>query len=501
MPSPDGVFGVRGRVFGGTVADERGAAAEVTFGGLGGGLLLGAHWNEADDYDSPEGVVPDSASETFGGRAAWQASLGEGILHVGWRSDRARDVGKPERQPGDRRTVYPTEDSDRLNVGWEQPGPGDWTRLATSVSWDYYRLVLDRERPLGDGDLSIDRSDVRANDYGVRFEAERPLGPWRLVLGLDANGRYDLEALDQDVIESASGTTTDTFVAIESARRDDIGVFAGLGRELGRWRFQGGVRGDRITTSNDGGYFGDRSTSNSDVSGFAAAGYRLTPDLELTAQVARGFRDPLLSDRYYRGPTGRGFVTGNPDLVPETSLQWDLALRWSRDGVRVDGYAFRYRIRDLIERYRDGDDFFFRNRGEAELDGLEIEGSVDLGGGLELRAGAWWLEGEVRDDGTPLDDVPAPGASLTLAGTVSPRWWWSVRGAGFLRDDRPGPTERDVPGYVIVDAVLGVRLRDGVTAELTGRNLFDRAYPGSADADAALAPGRGFVLSIRGRMQ
>jgi iron complex outermembrane receptor protein len=499
MPSPDGQFGVRGRVFGGTVADERGAAGEVTFGGLGGGLLLGAQWSEADDYESPDGTVPDSAYETYGGRAAWQATLGSGVMQVGWRSDRARDVGKPVAAPGDRRTVYPVEDSDRLHIGYERPGPGDWTRLAASVSWDEYRLVLDRETPTAGGLLAVDRSDVGANDYGIRFEAERPVGVWRLVVGVDANGRYDLEALDQDILRGPSGETTDTFVAIDSARRDDLGLFLGLGRELGRWRFQGGVRGDRITTSNDGGYFGDRSTSNSDVSGFAAAGYRLTSELEVTGQVARGFRDPLLSDRYYRGPTGRGFVTGNPDLVPETSLQWDVALRWSRGGTRVEGFAYHYRIRDLIERYREDDDFFFRNRGEAELNGVEIEGAVDLGNGLEVRMGAWWLSGEVRDDGTPLDDVPSPGAAVTLAGAPSSRWWWSVRGAGYLRDDRPGPTEREVPGYVVLDAAVGVRLSDVVTAELSGRNLLDRSYPGSADADAATAPGRGVVLSIRAR--
>jgi len=499
MPSPDGQFGVRWRLFGGTVADERGAAGEVTFAGLGGGLLLGAHWNQADDYESPDGTVPDSAFESSGGRAAWQAAVGGGVVHVGWRADRARDVGKPQREPDDRRTVYPVEDSDRLNVGYERPGPGEWTRLAASVSWDSYRLVLDRETPADDGAVAIDRSDVRANDYGVRLEAERPLGAWRLVVGLDANGRYDLEALDEDILRGPTGDSTDTFVAVESARRDDVAVFAGLGRELGRWRFQGGLRGDRITSSNHGGYFGDRSTSNSDVSGFAAAGYRLTPDLEVTGQVARGFRDPLLSDRYYRGPTGRGFVTGNPDLVPETSLQWDLAVRWSNGGVRIDGYAYHYRIRDLIERYRQGDDFLFRNRGEAELDGVEVEGAVDLGSGLEVRFGAWWLEGEVRDDGTPLDDVPAPGASVTLAGTAGSRWWWSVRAAGFVRDDRPGPTEAVVPAYGVVDAAVGVRLTDAVTAELIARNLLDRSYPGSADADAAMAPGRGVVLSIRAR--
>ena len=46
-------------------------------------------------------------------------------------------------------------------------------------------------------------------------------------------------------------------------------------------------------------------------------------------QVARGFRDPVLSDRYFRGPSGRGFITGNPDLDPETSVQFDVGVRYT----------------------------------------------------------------------------------------------------------------------------------------------------------------------------
>ena len=36
----------------------------------------------------------------------------------------------------------------------------------------------------------------------------------------------------------------------------------------------------------------------------------------------------MLSDRFYRGPVGRGFIEGNPDLKPETSLQFDLTARY-----------------------------------------------------------------------------------------------------------------------------------------------------------------------------
>src|SRR6185503_11942185 len=107
-----------------------------------------------------------------------------------------------------------------------------------------------------------------------------------------------------------------------------------------------------------------------------------------TAQVARGFRDPVLSDRYFRGPSGRGFITGNPDLDPETSLQYDASVRWAAGGRSVAFYGYFYEIDDLIERFRPARHFFFRNRGEAEVKGLELEAQTALPAGLSLEVAA-----------------------------------------------------------------------------------------------------------------
>jgi iron complex outermembrane receptor protein len=236
------------------------------------------------------------------------------------------------------------------------------------------------------------------------------------------------------------------------------------------------------------------------VSGFAALGFELLSDLELTAQVARGFRDPLLSDRYYRGESGRGFITGNPDLEPETSLQFDLALRFSPDTMAVGVYAYRYRIFDLVERYREGEDFFFRNRGEAEITGVEVEASLVILDALELQIGAQALRGEIVEDGSPTDGVPPPGVFAVLRGSAGSSWWWMMRGAAYARDDRPGPTEREIPGYGVFDAGAGYSLNRWLEISVLGRNLFDNAYFASSDEDAVLAPGRSVQIVLRGRL-
>ena len=503
MPDPHGVSGLRFRLIGGTGLDEVGAAAEATTGLLGGGIMVGANYRDFGDYESPEGTVANSGAELVGWRIGYQVPVGSGILHLGWRVDEARDVGKPAPDSDQRRVFYPEEVSRRLSLGFERSGPGGWTRIGTSLSWNSYLLILDKDRFATVTDpRELKRSETDANDYTLRFDAERPLGEWKMVLGADLNGRYGLEAVNSLMTFDAAGEPleTESEQAIESARQADLGVFATFGRSIRRWHLNAGLRGDAVNTRNSGGFFGDLTTSNSALSGFAAVGVDLGPHLVLTGQVARGFRDPLLSDRYYRGETGRGFITGNPDLVPETSLQFDLALRYSSGSSTAGVYAYRYRIIDLIERFREGDDFFFRNRGEGEITGLEVEIGLDLVDGLELQAGAQYLRGEVVDDGAFTDGVPPPGVFVLLRGSPGSRWWWMARGAAFARDDRPGPTEQEVPGYGVLDAGVGFTISKALEISLLGRNLLDHSYLASSDEDAVLAPGRSLQLVLRGRL-
>lgn len=503
LPDPQGNEALRWNLLGGIGLDEFGAGAEYSNGFLGGGVMVGAHYREWGDYSSPEGTVLDSGSELFGFRFGWQAPALGGVMHLLWRTDEARDAGKPAPDSGVRSVYYPTESSDRLSLGFERPGPGSWNRLSFSVAWNDYLLELAKDRfATATAPRDVASSRVDANDFSVRADAERGLGAWRLVLGLDVNGRYNLEAVNDYVTFDPAGVAIESRreLSIESARGTDFGLFTSLGRELGRWRVDVGARGDVVTTRNEGGAVGDRSTSNAALSGFAAVGVELAPRFELTLQAARGFRDPLLSDRYYVGESGRGFIYGNPDLEPETSIQLDLALRFHGNGVAAGLYAYRYTISDLIERYRTGNDFFFRNRGEAEISGIEIEGSAAIGSTLELQIGLQALRGEVADDGSPTDGVPPAGGFLVLRGSPAPRWWWMVRGAAYLRDDRPGPTEQEVPGYGVLDAGAGYRLADWFEISLLGRNLLDRAYLGSSDEAAVLAPGRSLQLVLRGRL-
>jgi outer membrane receptor protein involved in Fe transport len=102
------------------------------------------------------------------------------------------------------------------------------------------------------------------------------------------------------------------------------------------------------------------------------------------------------------------------------------------------------------------------------------------------------------DDDAAMDDIPGPNAHVAL------RWAGkrvSAFAYGYLfgEDDRPGPVETRRPGYATLDAGLVWHFSDPLEMRVYLRNLGDRLYAGSPDANASLAPGRSISIALGGR--
>jgi outer membrane receptor protein involved in Fe transport len=497
---PGSPFGGRFEGALGAGSPQQRVALALTRGFARGGLLVEGHYRNFEDWQSPEGEVFNSGSNDQGFLVRFDHLLGGGLLSLGWQSDFGRDIGRPRDNSTSVRIYYPTEDSHRLTLAWERGGTGTFSKLGVSGFLGDYAVVTDQDHaPTATTPRSLDRASVAANDFHLRGYAQKPLGSARFEAGIDLNGRFDLEALEIRESYDLSGALVERgeFVSIEDAQRTDAALYASLEAPVGRVvSLSAGLRGDLVGTRNSGGYFGDRESDNGALSGFAAASLGPLGGFSATAQVAHGFRDPTLSDRYYRGPTGRGFITGNPALDPETSLQLDLALRYSAEGFRAALFAYQYDIDDLIERYQAQTDFFFfRNRGEARVRGVEAELSARVPWKLSLEATAHLIEGEVLDDGTSLDGIPPPTLTLRLRRDLGRAWAW-LRVAAYGRLDAPGPTEEQRPGYALLDAAVGARLGAKLELQLLGRNLLDESHLVSPDSRAVPAPGITGIMTV-----
>jgi outer membrane receptor protein involved in Fe transport len=487
----------------GSVDESAGFLAEQSVPVGRGAVLAQVHARRFDDYESPDGRVENSSSRDRGLLLRGLLPAGTARLALGLQVDRALDVGRPTRVGLPDRTFYPEEESDRLTLSADLPSLAGSDLVEIRAFAGRYRLVTARETPSATSRL-LEEADVEANDASLRIVGTARLGPATLRFGVDGHSRFGLEATGVRRTVSGSGDTLsrETEVSIEDARRLGGGVFLEAERSFAsdRVHLVGGLRGDAVGSRNQGGFFGDRDVSHEALSALLAATVRFAPPVGLTVQYVRGFREPTLSDRYFRGISGRGFVVGNPDLAPEKSDQFDAALRAAMsEKLNVAVYGYLYRIRDLVERFREGADFRFRNRGEQEVRGAELEAGWNPHESLVLSAGLSWARGRVLDDDSFAADVPAPSAVFTARHSPSERFWWRLRARFIARDDEPGPTEVATASQQLVDLAAGVSVGTGFEVVVLGSNLTDEEYPLSVDVDAPPAPGRGVGLSLQAR--
>ena len=499
---PGSGFHVRGSgTFGGGVPDRR-ISVEVSQGLPAGGLLVQGHARQADDWDSPvdDTNIFNSGWKDRGFLARFDHQVGRGVLSAGWQSDFGRNIERPRNNSRTVRFYYPYENSHRFTTSYELTSTAGLQSLIVTGFVGTFDQRTDQDRfATATAGRSIERADVSANDFHVKGSAVRFLGQSRVEFGLDVNGRYGLEAHDITIrYDTSEATSESDNLSVDSARRIDMGAYAQAETAAGRAvRVSGGMRVDRVTTSNVGGYFGDRSTANGAASGFAAATVGPFAGFSVTAQIARAFRDPTLSDRYFRGPSGRGFITGNPDLDPEKTLQLDLGARYALGRVQMAAYLYHYRIADLVERYQPQTDFFFfRNRGRARLRGFELEARSTLPGGFAIEASGQVARGVALDDNASLDDVTPKTASLLVRKEFAAGRYTQIRTAWVASDDRPGPSEIVAPGATIMDAAAGWRLSPQIELRASARNLLDEAYYASPDSRWVYAPGRSVSLTL-----
>jgi len=503
-PGYTGTHGDGSATLGAGIPDRRGEFT-LTHGFGTGGLLVSGHLRDVEDYRGPDAEVPNSGYADRGFLVRADRLASGGVVSVSWQSDFGRDIERPRNNSNSVRFYYPYENSHRFTLSYERGTLGPFDLFKASGFLGSIDQRTDQDRiPTSTRARDIGRADISARDFQMRVQADKSFGGTRVEIGADVNGRAGLEAHDITIQYDLGGNVVSTVdnLSTDSARRTDTGLFVQAHTPVGAHvSAAGGLRVDYVSNVNKGGYFGDRSVSNGAAAGFAAITAGPFSHLTFTAQVARGFRDPTLSDRFYRGPTGRGFITGNPDLDPETSLQVDLGARYATSRMRFAAYFYHYRITDLVERYQTATDFFFfRNRGRARVRGVEFETQADLGRGYAIEVAAQIGRGRALDDGgEALDDISPDSLSVVLRKAFGAKTSAFARVAVYAEDDRPGPSEILAPGHTNLDAGFSWALSERLELRGAVRNLLNEEYYASPDPRFVVAPGRNAFVTVRVR--
>lgn len=249
------------------------------------------------------------------------------------------------------------------------------------------------------------------------------------------------------------------------------------------------------------------------------ATYDLTPDVQLYAQLAVGFRAPTVDELYSRfyNPTGRYAQLGNPDLEPEIGRGVEIGANFDTGDFTGRVAAFHTRYQNFIETVTSRDatgftEFNYTNVSAATISGIEASAVKTFNNGINLHASLAYAYGRNEDTGKYLRSV-APFKAIIGGGWSNDNYGFDLSStlSAAMPDDDVATTF-DAPGYGVVDLTAwwtpeqlkGLRIQGGV------HNIFDQEhYNALAVRDVNLTsvtasqpqewysePGRTFKVSI-----
>ena len=228
-----------------------------------------------------------------------------------------------------------------------------------------------------------------------------------------------------------------------------------------------------------------------------AALWKITPELILTGQYNRGFRNPTPEDL-------NGTVTNilfgyqtipNPDLQSETSDSFEATVRGDYTYVKFSVAGYYNRYHDFIETFVDaGIDpisglirFQSQNLSRAEIYGVEGRMELPLGvytsslTGWSLRNSIGYTVGNDLDNDVGLNSVdPLKIISSLRYDAPENKWGVELIGTYVDRKDRvdflTSPDQFVPDEYFVVDLIAYANLSKNVTANFGIYNLTDQHY-------------------------
>jgi outer membrane receptor protein involved in Fe transport len=484
----------------GSVNGETGIGLELEGSSRAWGFSLSFHAEDAGLYRMPGGEEVLQSQYTQGsllGKIAHKTDKRE--IDLSFLGARGTDIGKPNNTAATKPTWYPREDQNLVQFHWKEKGVGRDGEILfhAFVNPNFLETLTETYDPTLTRE-AFARTD--STEFGTQLSYSKRLGPsLRLDGGVDYFGRAGADAYNRYTSLDEFGEVTgivDEYPHVDGSR-DDLGFFLSADYSgIRRIDILGGVRYDILRMQAIPlGETGPVKTEDAQPTGFLGVSYKLARSVTAFVNLGRAYRLASINEKYYTGISGRGFIIGNPDLLPEKSVNFDIGLRFLGKRHFIGIYAFRYRIDDMIERYRpDPTTYTYGNIERGRLQGLELEGEAFLAAGWKVFGNFAAIDGRSLETEVPLNDVPP---LRFYAGT---RYWHGRLSAELnatfcLAKADSGPAEIPVAASEVVNLKAGYVWR-GMNFYVLLANVFNAAYISRADAEAMIEPGRNLRLGI-----
>jgi iron complex outermembrane recepter protein len=283
----------------------------------------------------------------------------------------------------------------------------------------------------------------------------------------------------------------------------DAGFFASIKKTFKKATLNAGMRydirnidGDELMEDSTE-LFAQFNSEFSAISGSIGATYQVNEAWNIKGNIGRGFRAPNISELSANGVHEGTFryEAGNPDLDPETSLQFDLSIaaEWKKLGFSLDGF---YNIIDNFIYYRHfSDSISIDNellpvyryvQGNSVLKGFEFSFDVHPVSNLHFENSISYVDAENFDISRPLPFIPPIRITDELRYTFKTKKeshiqepYIKLTMVNALKQDRIDIFETATDGYTLFNAGAGMNIIIGKQKALVfvnANNITDTKY-------------------------
>ena len=482
------ITGVHGAAVlqGATADDNAGIAANLSGGNGRVAYRVNGSTQRSGDYDTPEGIVPNTQSNSKSGGASLSMTGADGFLGASYQYVDTR-YGVPFVEEGET-TLHPRRQ--RVDVRAEKRNlDGFLSGIKLLAGFRDYK----HDEIEGSGEIAT--SFNNRTTEGNLYLNHRPAGALKGTFGFRGEHR-DYSALGEEAL--APPTTQNTFSAF-------------LYEELGyrHVSVQFGGRVDHTSLTPDGAAI-DRADlparDFTNVSGsLGLLGY-LRDDLTLALNLARAERNPSLEELYNLGAHVGNFAfeIGDPTLPSEVAYGADLSLRYRTSRFAGEATAFLNNVDRFIFPFQTGEveedlPVVSFQSADSRFFGFEAHVEAGLTRNVWLVLGGDAVRGELRADDSPLPRIPPRRLWAGLRFENGPfHLEGEVRNAAA--QDRVYGAETPTDGYTLLNAHASYRVTTGRTVHtVTARvdNAADELYRNHLSYIKDLTPemGRTFKLA------
>jgi len=252
--------------------------------------------------------------------------------------------------------------------------------------------------------------------------------------------------------------------------------------------------GDRLTVIGGSRHLRHNSFGH-ETTAEASASYRIpVMETRVRGNFSMGFRAPTMNELFFPN-------FGNSNLSPENSRTYEIGMEqdWWRHRLAGAISLYHTEVDDLIQIVRvNSTTSQPLNVAEVEMEGFELEGSVEPMTGLRFSTNWTYTDAEDETADEELLRIPRNQATFALDYDFLERWQLHLDATVVSSREESVATNRRLPtkGYKKVDVALNFNATDRVTLYGRIENLFNRHY-----SEVLGFPAPGTLFFIGGKIE